>query len=387
MNSWFLSPGLRRLIAGVVSIVALRCTSPSSSETSFSTTSSSPSWVPVSIRYARGFTLDYSSSYPVLGILGANDTTRYLLLPSGASLPESLPSQATVIRTPVQRVVATSTTHLGLVEWLEARDCLVGIGRADLVYDSAIRQAVQRGQIEEVGTEANLNVEQVLALQPDLVMVSATPGVSLQQYHPLISAGIPVIVNAEWQEASPLGKAEWVKLMAALLQREDQATRQFRAMARRYDSLVQQVRTSQQPRVITGAPFQGTWYVPGRNSYVGQLLVDAHASWPWQQDTSSVSINVALETMYEHGLRADYWINTGLAQQLSALAGQDDRLTAFRPYQQRNVYNHYRRISPSGGNDFYEGGTVRPDLVLADLVEIFHPEVLEHRLYYYQKLE
>ena len=387
MNSWFLNPGLRRLIAGVVSIVALRCTSPSSSETSFSTTSSSPSWVPVSIRYARGFTLDYSSSYPVLGILGANDTTRYLLLPSGASLPESLPSQATVIRTPVQRVVATSTTHLGLVEWLEARDCLVGIGRADLVYDSAIRQAVQRGQIEEVGTEANLNVEQVLALQPDLVMVSATPGVSLQQYHPLISAGIPVIVNAEWQEASPLGKAEWVKLMAALLQREDQATRQFRAMARRYDSLVQQVRTSQQPRVITGAPFQGTWYVPGRNSYVGQLLVDAHASWPWQQDTSSVSINVALETMYEHGLRADYWINTGLAQQLSALAGQDDRLTAFRPYQQRNVYNHYRRISPSGGNDFYEGGTVRPDLVLADLVEIFHPEVLEHRLYYYQKLE
>ena len=387
MNSWFLNPGLRRLIAGVVSIVALRCTSPSSSETSFSTTSSSPSWVPVSIRYARGFTLDYSSSYPVLGILGANDTTRYLLLPSGASLPESLPSQATVIRTPVQRVVATSTTHLGLVEWLEARDCLVGIGRADLVYDSAIRQAVQRGQIEEVGTEANLNVEQVLALQPDLVMVSATPGVSLQQYHPLISAGIPVIVNAEWQEASPLGKAEWVKLMAALLQREDQATRQFRAMARRYDSLVQQVRTSQQPRVITGAPFQGTWYVPGRNSYVGQLLVDAHASWPWQQDTSSVSINVALETMYEHGLRADYWINTGLAQQLSALAGQDDRLTAFRPYHQRNVYNHYRRISPSGGNDFYEGGTVRPDLVLADLVEIFHPEVLEHRLYYYQKLE
>ena len=386
MNVWLPTQYFPLLSCVLLWSIALGCSSPHPADTTRPTPSAA-STEPVFVRYAQGFAIDYSEAHPVLLVQGATDTTRYVLLPPGASAPPSA-AGAAIIRTPVRRIVMTSTTHLGLLEFLDARDHLVGIGRADLVYDSAIRQRVAQGLIQEVGTDGNLNVEQVLALQPDLVMVSATPGVSLQQYQPLINTGIPVIVNAEWMEASPLGKAEWVKLMAVLLQQGAQATRQFSAVATRYDSLVQQAqRVRQKPQVITGSPFQGTWYVPGRNSYVGQLLRDAHASWPWERDTSAVSLNVALETVYRPGLRADYWINAGTAQRLSTLAEQDERLAAFRPYQQGKVYNYYRRVRASGGNDYYEGGTVRPDRVLADLVEIFHPEVLDHSLYYYQRLE
>lgn len=367
--------------------IGLGCTSPQPSETVV-TVPPPPSVEPVDVQYARGFSLRYDTPHPTLLIHGPTDTTRYLLLPAGTPPPDSLPIATTIIYTPVQRIVATSTTHLGLIEWLDARDHLVGIGNATLVYDEVIRQRVQQGRIQEVGTDGALNLEQVLSLRPDLVMVSATPGVGLSQYQVLRNADIPVIVNAEWQESSPLAKAEWVKLMAALLQEETDTNRRFAETVTRYDSIAQLTqRIDQPPQVITGSPFQGSWYVPGRHSYVGQLLRDARVRWPWAQDSSAVSIGVSLETVYPHGLEADYWINPGQAQALGVLAAQDDRLAVFQPYRQGQVYNHYRRVSPTGGNDYYEGGTVRPDVVLADLVEIFHPEILDHSLYYYQRLE
>ncbi len=339
------------------------------------------------VHHARGFAIDYTGAYPSLFIYGSADTTRYTLLPTGAAPSETPLSATTLICTPVQRLVVTSTTHLGLVEMIDARDCLVGIGQADYVYDADVRHRVAQGQIQEVAVGGSLNVESVLALQPDLVMVSASPG-GTASYQPLLAAGIPVIVNAEWQEASPLGKAEWVKLLAVLLGKESVANERFGAIATTYDSLRRQVPpTASPPRVITGSPFQGAWYVPGHHSYVGQLLRDAHATWPGENDSSAVSFNVSLETLYPYGLCADCWINPGMYAQRSDLGEKDERLTDFRPYQRGAVYAHTRRVSDSGGNDYYESGAVRPDLVLADLIEILHPDVLNHSLYYYQRLD
>ncbi len=341
----------------------------------------------VQVQHARGFNISYTETYPTLSIYGSVNTTRYALLPPHASLAEASSSGFTPIRTPVRRLVVTSTTHLSLVELLNARDCLVGIGQADYVYDADIRHRVDQGKIQEVAVGGSLNVESVLALQPDLVMVSANPS-GTASYQPLRNAGIPVVVNAEWQEASPLGKAEWVKLLAVLLGKESVANEHFDAIATAYDSLKRLVPpTASSPRVITGSPFQGAWYVPGHHSYVGQLLRDARATWPGEHDTLAVSFRVALETLYPYGLQADYWINPGMYQQRSDLGEKDERLMAFRPYRRGEVYAHNRRVSNSGGNDYYESGAVRPDLVLADLIEIFHPEVLGHSLYYYQRLE
>ncbi len=346
-----------------------------------------PSTDTVSVHHARGFSVDYRFSYPLLRLHNAGDTARYWLLPQGVSAPDTLDPNTTIIRTPVQRLVTTSTTHLGLITFLDARERLVGIGRASHVYDSAIQQRARRGELLEVGTDGALNTELALSLQPDLVMVSAMPSEGAAQYEPLRRAGIPIIINAEWQEASPLGKAEWVKLMAVLLGKEALAQRRFSEVATAYDSITRLAQgAAASPSVVAGAPFQGTWYVPGRDSYVGQLLRDAHATWPWANDSSAVSINVSLETVYPFGLEADYWIHAGQHQRLQDL-GEDERLRHFQSYQQQRVYNYFRRVNEQGGSDYYESGTVRPDLVLADLVEIFHPDLLAHELYFYQKLQ
>ncbi|MGB3780088.1 MAG: ABC transporter substrate-binding protein [Tunicatimonas sp.] len=339
------------------------------------------------MQHAQGFDVDYTETYPTLSIHTSADTTRYALIPTNTPSSASPSSGFIPIRTPVRRLVVTSTTHLGLVELLDARDCLVGLGQADYVYEADVRRRVEQGQIQEVAVGGSLNVESVLALQPDLVMVSANPG-GTASYQPLINAGIPVVVNAEWQEASPLGKAEWVKLLAVLLGKESVANERFGAIAATYDSLTRQIPTAAAaPLVITGSPFQGTWYVPGHHSYVGQLLRDARATWPGEHDSSAVSFNVSLETLYPYGLRADYWVNPGMFQARRELGEKDERLQSFRPYQRGAVFAHTRRVSDSGGNDYYESGAVRPDLVLADLIEIFHPDLLDHSLYYYRRLD
>jgi iron complex transport system substrate-binding protein len=376
----------RKSILCTLVLILTRCTAPHPTSAPPSAATQPPDTV--RIHHARGFSLSYAAAYPLLQCYGNADTIRYWLLPHDQARPDTLPPADRIIHVPVQRLVVTSTTHLGLVELLDARDYLVGIGQAKYVYDSGIRRRVARGEVQEVSVGGSLNLESVLALQPDLVMVSASPGAAVSQYQPLVDAGIPVVVNAEWQEASPLGKAEWVKLLAVLIGKESVANRRFTQIATTYDSLKQQVpSTAATPRVITGSPFQGAWYIPGRNSYVGQLLRDARATWPGEHDTSAVSYNVALETLYPYGLRADYWINPGMYRQRSDLREKDERLAAFLPYWRGEVYAHTRRVSNSGGNDYYESGAVRPDLVLADLIEIFHPDALDHSLYYYQKLE
>ncbi len=43
---------------------------------------------------------------------------------------------------------------------------------------------------------------------------------------------------------------------------------------------------------------------------------------------------------------------------------------------------------PSGANDFWESSIARPDLLLADVIAILHPDILpDYQLYYAEKLK
>lgn len=352
--------------------------------------SSNPLWTDeVQIRYARGFDLRYSADYKLLELYQGSDTIRYLLLPKGAGRPDAYPD-AQVIRVPIGELVALSTTHVALTNFVEADSIIVGLDNPAYVYNPRLRERVNRGEITAVGEGGSLNQEMVVALQPDLLMVSGMPGTDLQKYQSIIQSGIPVLINTEWMEQTPLGKAEWVKLMAALTKREELASAKFDSLAAEYQRIAALTEgLESRPSIISGSPFQGAWYVPGAESYRTELYQQAGAHWPWSKDTSAVSIPVAFENMYAYGLEAEYWLNPGMVNSLEELKEKDERLADFRSFQQGEVYNNNRRLTPDGqGNDFFESGMVNPHRVLADLTYILHPELLPgHDLYYYQKLD
>lgn len=378
----------RTYLFALVNILFCACENGQKQQEKFSSEDQS-SWAEeTQVSYAQGFAISYEAGYKVLHLLQGRDTIHYLLLPERASRPAVYP-EAQVIHIPIRSLVALSTTHVALADFVEADSIIIGLDNVDYVYDPEVRERIEAGEISAVGESGSLNQEMVLALQPDLLMVSGMPDTDLQKYNALISSGIPVLVNTEWMEDTALGKAEWVKLMAALLNMEALANAKFDSIATAFQQIAQLTESlEERPSVLSGSPFQGSWYVPGGKSDRSKLFVQAGAHWPWK-DSADVSLPVSFENMYVYGLEADYWLNPGMVKSLDELLAMDERFADFKSFQNGLVYNHNRRMSPNGqGNDFYESGVVNPHLVLADLTYILHPELLpEHGLYYYQMLK
>lgn len=345
----------------------------------------------VHAEYAEGFRITYHRNYKLLEILkpflNQVDTLRYALVPRKIADQIQVKS-AHEIAIPVRSMIATSTTHIALTEMLDANDIIKGMVGAEFVYNKEVRQRLKEGKILSFPM-GEFNKEEALALQSDLLMISGGQSSQFDNYRVLMNSGTDVLVNAEWLETTPLGKAEWVKVMAALLNKEKLANKKFGAVAEQYYELKKAVKNStEKPLVINNLPYKGAWFVSGGNSFFAQFLKDAGADYPWYDSQKTGGLRKSFETIYEIGLRADIWLNPGAAKTKEDILAKDSRLKAFKAFQKGKIYNNNKRISPSGGNDFWESGVVHPETVLSDLIKIFHPEIMsDHELYYYQKIE
>jgi iron complex transport system substrate-binding protein len=345
----------------------------------------------VTAEYAEGFRISYHDNYKLLEILkpfqNRVDTLRYSLVPR--ELTEEVDvSNTREIAIPVRSMIATSTTHVGLTDMLNANDIITGMVGAEYVYNGEIRKGLDAGKITGFPT-GEFNKEQALALRPDILMISGGQSSQFDNYRVLIDSGIDVIVNSEWLETTPLGKAEWVKVMAALLNKEKLANKNFSAVAEQYNQLKTAVEgVEEKPLVINNLPFKGAWHVPGGNSYTATFLTDAGANFPWSDSEQTGALQKDFEVVYAIGLKADIWLNPGTAETKDDILAKDSRFKDFKSFETGRIYNNIKRVSPAGGNDFWESGVVHPEILLADLVKIFHPEIVpDHTLYYYQKVE
>lgn len=346
----------------------------------------------VEAEYAGGFRISYHENYKLLEILNPyqdmQDTLRYLLKPRGVNLDASvITGNAQVIEIPIRSMIATSTTHIALTNMLEANEIIVGMAGARYIYNPQIKEKVDSGEVVSFN-EGEFNKEQALAMGPDLVMVSAGQSSQFDDYKVLMDSGIGVFINSEWLETTPLGKAEWVKVMAAFLNKEAIANEKFSRVEERYLELRQKVQNvDQKPLVINNMPYKGAWFVSGGNSFEAVLLKDARADYPWFDEKSAGGLRKDFEVIYEIGLDAEVWINTGAAATRAEILEKDTRFRDFKAFRTGRIYNNNRRMSPAGGNDYWESGVVHPERLLADLIHIMHPERLpDHDLYYYQKL-
>lgn len=347
----------------------------------------------VQLDYASGFAVEYHNHYKVVTVAqpwqDADTQFQYLLVQCGAPVPEGF-NQAQVIEVPVGRVVALSTTYLPHFEKLQTVDALAGVDQFQRVNTPSVRQHIDQGLVQQFSSGKTLDLERLVAAQPDLVMAFATGHSDIDPHHRLQQAGIPVVVVAEYLEPTPLGQAEWLKFTALFLNQEARAQTHFAAIEQDYQSLVALTQPlAERPKVFTGSSYQGTWYVPGGESHVPQLLRDAGADYLWADVNQTGSIPLDFETVYDRAAGADFWVNLDADWQFrqEALAA-DPRYGQFEAWQQNRVFNNNRRTNGTGGNDYWESGIANPQLVLADLIKIFHPELLpDHDLYYYQPLQ
>ena len=375
---------------GLIFITSLTaCTQRSGDQSSFS--SEKAKTQTIKVRYAEGFSVEEFKNFTLLRIFNPfqnqSDTLRYMLVSGGETVPENT-GNAQVIRTPIESMIATSTTHVALTEMLESNRVIKGMVGAEYVYSRKVRERLQTGDVTSF-TQGEFNNEVALDINPDLVMISAGQASQYDNYRLLVEAGIAVFVNAEWLETTPLGKAEWVKVMGLLLEKTGQANQAFQKVAENYNRLKSKAKNADsQPLVINNMPYKGAWFVSGGNSFTAQFLKDAKADYPWYETDETGGLRLNFETVYEQGLKAEVWLNPGTAKNKDDILAKDARFQDFKSFRNGRIYNNNKRMGPTGGNDYWETGVVRPDLILSDFITILHPSIMESdSLYFYQKVD
>lgn len=318
----------------------------------------------------------------------ANVSQTYFLVKRGSKLPQGLDSSE-IIFVPLKKIICMSTTYIAMISELGEENSIIGVSGADFVYSPGLAKNFANGSVADVGYEANLNKELILKLSPDLVMIYGIGSESTGYVGKIKELGIKVIINADYLETDPLGRAEWLKLFGALYCKENLADSIYDSEVDKYNKLKTYIheKVRDKPKVLLGLPFKDTWYVSPGNSYISRLIADAGGDYLWSDITSDISMPYGIENVFLRGLKADFWLNIGTVGSRKEISAIDQRLANLPCYNNDNLFNNNNRVSIKGGNDFWESGILYPHLLLKDIATILHPELFtDHSLVYYRKI-
>lgn len=343
----------------------------------------------IELKYATGFTIDKTSEFYLVKILtpykGAANPLVYVFYNRRQDKPNI--EADGYIPIPVKTIVCTSTTHIPLLDYLDETTALTGFPTLDYISSETMRKRIDANEIEELGIDEAINIETLINISPEVVMGYSLSG-DFGQFNLIEEAGIPVVLNAEYLEQHPLGRAEWIKMAGLLFDKEDKADSVFNFIEAQYlEARNLAANSTIKPTVMSGIVYGDSWFVPGGQNYAAKILQDAGFRYIWEQDTSSAFLPLSFESVFDQANEADFWIGIGSFKTLNQLSANDSRYEAFSPFQNHHIYSYDKRIGAKGGSEFLELGYLRPDLILRDLVHIGHPNLLpDHELFFHFKL-
>ena len=310
---------------------------------------------------------------------------KYILYPKDST--EALKRSPYHLPYPVESVVCMSTNYISYFKLLEAADYIDGVASADLIYDSSIREKVKAGKIYDVGFENALDYEKIMKARPDLVITYTIDGYDSSYITRLRELGIKVIAITEYLENHPLGKLEYLKLFGKLIGKEGLADGIFTAKENAYLSLADSIRqqTGDFKKVMMNIPVQGNWYIPGGASYMSLLMKDAGGEIAGAIPGKAASSTMNLEEAIILAAGCDLWMNPHTFTSLEELGKSNPLFKGLPMFEKGQVFNNTARMNEFGGNDFWENGSVYPELVLRDLNDIINGRY--DRLVFHMKLK
>lgn len=344
---------------------------------------------------------EYASGFRILGAEGSSSViiesvnpwqgadsvvTRLFIARDGEETPQGFEGQ--VIEGNARRIVAMSSTHIAMLDVIGETARVVGVSGMDFISNDAVRS--RRDSIGDVGYDGNVNYELLLSLQPDIILLYGTNGASGMEPK-LKELGIPYVYIGEYLEDSALGKAEWIVAVAEIVGKRDEGIKAFSAIPERYNAIREKaadcLKHSSRPKVMINLPYGDSWFMAPTGSYLVRLIEDAGGDYIYKKNNSNESRPIDLEEAFMLVSASDKWINVGQTRSLDELRKNYPKFAATKPVLSGEVYNTTGRVAANGANDYWERGVVEPDVVLRDMVMIFHPELADSDLVYYEKLK
>ncbi len=284
----------------------------------------------------------------------------------------------------VERVACLSTTHIAILQKLDQLDVLKGVGFAELVQNTEAKTKIQAGSIINLTTSHDVDAEVVFSVNPQLFFVYPFGGMNYERYK---EKNIPCIPISEYLETHPLGRAEWIKVFGALLNEEKKAEEVFNAIEKEYLTLKElaMTRSEKSPSVFTGFYDSGSWFAPPGNSFAAQFILDAGADYIFSDSISSGNIVIPFETMLDRTFNVDFWgkivFEEGALTQ-DKIAEDDERLTQLKSFKDGNIF-----YCNAAETDYHGDAVMQPEIILKDLILVFHPKLLQdHKPVYFKSI-
>ena len=343
------------------------------------------------IQYAKGFSILNHEGYSVITVSNpwpkANKSYTYILKEKNGIVPDSL-NQFPVILVPIKNIVVTSTTHIPSLEMLGVEKTLVGFPNLNYISSEKVRALIDAKKVKELGANQALNTEVLIELQPDVII-----GYGLDNNNPTLDNlqknGLKVLLNGDWNEQSPLGKAEWIKFFGAVYGKQELANSLFSKIEKDYlQTLEIAKRGTSHPTILAGDMYEDKWYLPQGTSWGCQLLKEAQGNYLWAETTGTGSLSLSFETVLVKGKNANIWITSGQFGSLQEMLDANPHYAQFKAFQNKNVFSFSGRKGKTGGVLYYELAPNRPDIVLKDIIKILHPELLRgYKPFFFEKLK
>ena len=317
-------------------------------------------------KYATGYQVKDSAG---MRLVDVGDDYHFALVSEDAV---EVPSNYIKVRVPIKNTICMTALQLSNFTILDAHDVVKGITGTKNLFNKDILNRVKDGRIVKIGMEGNFDTEMVLAANPDVIFISPS---KRGGYDAIKETGITLVPHLGYQELDPLGQAEWIKFVGMFIGKEKEANEVFAGIESRYMALKEAAKAaSQKPTVFSGEMHYGNWHAVGGKNYLAQIFRDAGAEYVINDEETSGE-NLEFEKMYSLAANADYWrILNSFPGEFSyeALKASEPRNELFKAFKEKKVIYCNMKQTP-----YYEISPVKPDVLLKDLVAIFHPELVE----------
>lgn len=336
---------------------------------------------------AKMLTLTAHEGYHVAEIVNPWQTDKLLqtlvLVDRGADIDRASLPKGTVIDVPLRSSLVYSSAHAGIIDEMGKAAAITGVCDSEFYKMPSIVVGLAAGSIVDAGNSMSPDIEKIIALAPEAIIVSPFQNAG---HGAIEQLKIPIVEMADYMELTPLGRAEWIKLIGVLYGCADRAEAVFASVCDEYKALCDTVSgVKSRPKIINENVTNGIWYMAGGNSYMARMFADAGGDYPWADDTHAGSLELDFATVFDVAHDADVWMTktVGYDMTLDELRKIYSLNERFKAFKEGNVYNCNTTKTP-----LFEEFPFHPERLLRDFVIMFHPELMPGaQLRYYRKVD
>ena len=333
------------------------------------------------IKFAKHVEIRSVNGYDQLHILNPKThqvETRFALVEANSKAV--VPANYIKIEVPIRNLVALSSTFIGMLDAIKALDCIVGTTNKDYISNPTVLKYLKSGKIIDFGDETSITPEKLIQQKTQLIVYSGF-GQPFPNAEKLEKLGVLTLSNYDWEEAHPLGKAEWIKVFGALCGKQKEANAYFKSVVRQYNAIKEVAKkSSKHPKVIFGGMVGSIWYAPAGQSFLAGVMKDAGFDYCYANEKGTASCEKSLEQMYKDQKGILLWLNAEAISKQELLA-RNKKFETFDAFQSGSIYTYV----PSS-DFFWEYSAVNPHWMLEDFAMIAGT-IPKKKLHFYSRLK